>query len=420
MTNPWLSALSLLERAAALSSVDPLLLARLAHPERIVQVSLPLLRDDGSITVYEGYRVQHNSDRGPYKGGLRYHSDVDMDEVRALAFWMTMKNALVDVPFGGGKGGITVDPKTLSRAEIERLTRTFTRALYPVLGPSLDVPAPDVNTTAEIMGWICDEFALETARKNAEGGRIDYTEGELRAVVTGKPLDSGGSEGRPEATGLGGSFVLDEVLARAGLKAHGMTVAIQGFGNVGSYLAEHLLAGGYRVVALADSRSGIYMESGFTDIKGLEEYKRAHGSLANYPGATDVPHEEVLSLPVDIAVPAALENSITADNVAAIRARVVLEMANGPTSPEADAALRERGVLVIPDILANAGGVAVSYFEWYQNMHNERWDRDTVVNKLEEKMRAAAGEVYAALATRGSLRDGAYAVALERLGATGK
>jgi glutamate dehydrogenase/leucine dehydrogenase len=420
MTNPWQSALALLERAASKTAVDPLLLARLAHPERIVQVSLPLVRDDGSIRVYEGYRVQHSSDRGPYKGGIRYHSEVDMDEVRALAFWMTMKNALVDVPFGGGKGGITVDPKTLSGAELERLTRTFTRALFPVLGPRLDVPAPDVNTTAEIMGWICDEYALERARQQAEGVRTEYSEGELQAVVTGKPLESGGSEGRPEATGLGGSFVLDEVLTHAGLKAPGMTVAIQGFGNVGSYLAEHLLAGGYKVVALADSRSGIYLESGFTDIKAIEAYKKAHGSLANYPGATDVPHEEVLALPVDIAVPAALENSITMDNVVAVRARVILEMANGPTSPEADVTLRERGALVIPDILANAGGVVVSYFEWYQNMHGERWDKTTVVQNLEKKMRAAAAATHAAAQTHGSLRDGAYAVALERLGPAGK
>ncbi|MFA7310033.1 MAG: Glu/Leu/Phe/Val dehydrogenase, partial [Candidatus Paceibacterota bacterium] len=305
--------------------------------------------------------------------------------------------------FGGGKGGIAVDPKELSEAELERLTREFTRKLAPVIGPTLDVPAPDVNTNGRIMAWMRDEYE-KTTHTIAPG------------VVTGKPLGAGGSEGRTEATGLGGSFALDEILRLQGESGEGKTVAIQGFGNVGMYLAEYLLEKGYRIVALADSRSGILNEKGFTDLKAVEAHKKENGSLANLPGSRAVPHEDILSLDVDIAVPAALENSITRENAHTIRAGIVLELANGPTTPEAEGILKAKKITVIPDILANSGGVAVSYFEWYQNMHDERWTKEDVFRQLEEKMRAAARAVHETSQKESvSLRDAAFIVAVRRL-----
>lgn len=415
--NPWLTAKAQLEKVRERTAIDPLLYARLSEPERIVEVSLPITMDDGSVRRFDGFRVQHNNIRGPYKGGIRYHPDVDMDEVKALSFWMTMKNALVDVPFGGGKGGIAVNPKELSEGELERLTREFARKLSPVIGPAVDVPAPDVNTNAKIMGWIRDEYE-RVIGASAPG------------VITGKALGSGGSEGRTEATGLGGSFVLDETLQLFGVDLKGKTVAIQGFGNVGSYLARYLEALGCSIVALSDSKGGIYIPDGIPDIAAVEACKESSGMIAGcycvgsvcdienqkVLGGRHVSPEEVLTLEVDIVVPAALENAITIDNARSIKAAYVLEMANGPTTQEADAVLADRGVIVIPDILANAGGVAVSYFEWYQNMHDEKWGKEDVFKKLEEKMRTAARATVAESKAQSiSLRDAAYAVALKRL-----
>jgi glutamate dehydrogenase/leucine dehydrogenase len=417
--NPWLTAKSQLEKAHQRLGLSPLLHSRLSEPDRIVEVSLPLIMDDGSVRRFDGFRVQHNNIRGPYKGGLRYHADVDMDEVKALSFWMTMKNALVDVPFGGGKGGIAVNPKELSEGELERLTREFARKLAPVIGPEIDVPAPDVNTNAKIMGWIRDEYE-KTVKKSSPG------------VITGKAVANGGSEGRTEATGLGGSFVLDEILQLYGDRLKGKTVAIQGFGNVGSFLARYLEKRGCKIVALSDSKGGIYIPDGIPDIGAVEGCKESSGVLAGcycVGSVCDIENqkqldgrhvspEEVLSLPVDIVVPAALENALTIDNARGIQAKYVLEMANGPTTSEADEILASRGVKVIPDILANAGGVAVSYFEWYQNMHDERWAKDDVFDKLEGKMRAAARAVYEDSLSHGiTLRDAAYTVALKRLSA---
>lgn len=416
--NPWQRALSQLSTVADMVKTPPEVRARLEHPERIVEVSLPIVMDDGNTKVFTGFRVQHNNARGPYKGGLRYHSQVDMDEAKALAFWMTMKNAVIDVPFGGGKGGIAVNPKELSQAELERLTREFARKLTPVIGPYLDVPAPDVNTNGTIMNWIVDEYALQVGE-------------EMPGVVTGKPLDHGGSEGRTEATGLGGAYALMALLPHLTTKTPSeLTVAVQGFGNVGSYLARFLIERGFKVVALSDSKGGVYVPGGITDIDAIERCKEEKGKLAGCYcigsvcdignrealNGRDISSSEVLELPVDIIVPAALENAITDENVANIKAKIVLELANGPTTREADAALRERGIVLIPDILANAGGVAVSYFEWYQNNHKETWTKDVVFKKLEEKMNAAAEAVYTTAAQfKCSLRDGAYAVALERL-----
>jgi glutamate dehydrogenase/leucine dehydrogenase len=403
--NPWVSALAQLEKVRTRAGIGEALYKRLTRPDKIIEIPVAVQMDEGPRAVFEGYRVQHNNILGPYKGGLRFHPHVDMDEVKALSFWMTMKNALVDVPFGGGKGGVKVDPKALSPGELERLTREFARQLAPYIGPEKDVPAPDVNTNGQIMSWIRDEYEKVTGA-TAPG------------VVTGKPVGQGGSEGRTEATGLGGSYVLDEILRLKSEKAAAKTVAIQGFGNVGSYLARYLIAGGYKVVAISDSRAAIHAENGISNIDALETHKKSTGSLLGFETTESINPAEILALSVDIAVPAALENSITKSNAENIRASVVLEMANGPTTPEADEILRERGITVIPDILANAGGVAVSYFEWYQNMHDEKWGKDDVFKRLEEKMRKAARAVFTE-SQNGSLtlREAAYVVALRRLAA---
>ena len=415
--NPWEQARSQLASAEAHFPLSPALRARLEHPDRVVEVSVPITMDDGTVKTFQGFRVQHNNLRGPYKGGLRYHEQVDMNEVKALAFWMTMKNAVVDVPFGGGKGGIAVNPKELSEGELERLTREFTRKLFPVIGPSLDVPAPDVNTNPKIMGWIADEYAKLAGKKEP-------------AVVTGKAPGEGGSEGREESTGLGGFFVLSKILQKLGKDPSGMTVAIQGFGNVGSFLAEHLEKAGLKIVALSDSKGGLYIPDGIPSIAEVEACKQKNGKLAGCYcvrgvcdienkeelGAQEISAEEVLTLPVDIIVPAALEDSITEENAADIKAPIVLEMANGPTTFVAESILKERGVTIIPDILANAGGVAVSYFEWRQNLDKEHWVKEKVLSLLKEKMDSAAEAVWSASQKYGvSLREAAYLVALLRL-----
>ena len=415
--NPWERAQVQLARAAKQAETDSFLAARLREPDRIVEVSIPIVMDTGETKTFRGFRVQHNNILGPYKGGLRYHKEVDMDEVKALAFWMTMKNAVVDVPFGGGKGGIVVDPKTLSEKELESLTREFTRKLVPVIGPTLDVPAPDVNTNPKIMSWIVDEYSKAVGTPSP-------------ATVTGKPIEKGGSEGRTEATGFGGSYVLLSILKKKGKDPRGMTVAIQGFGNVGSFLAYALKEAGMKVVALSDSKGGIYIPDGIPDIGAVQTCKESSGLLAGCYcagsvcdlsnierlGGRDISPEEIFELPVDIVVPAALENAITKENAEKIRASIVLEMANGPTTLEADAILKEKGTVVIPDILANAGGVAVSYFEWKQNTLGEHWKKNAVLKDLKKLMESAVDDVYETSERHAvTLRDGAYIVALKKL-----
>ncbi|MBI2430806.1 MAG: Glu/Leu/Phe/Val dehydrogenase [Candidatus Levybacteria bacterium] len=411
MDNPWKRAQQKLHSVASQINLDPLLLASLIEPERIVTVSLPIRRDDGTITTFPAYRVQHNNALGPYKGGIRYHPHVSMDEVKALAFWMTIKCAVINVPFGGGKGGITVDPKILSERELETLTRAFTQKLFPILGPTTDVPAPDVNTNAKIMGWLVDEYS-KIAGKNSP------------AVVTGKPVDEGGSLGRNEATGRGGCYALLHTLQKLGLNPKGMTVAVQGFGNVGYHTALFLAEAGMKVVAVSDSKEGIYVEKGLSPEKTLECKKEKGmlagcycvGSVCDIKNGKWIQNQELLTLPVDILVPAALENVITASNAAKTSAKIILELANGPTTNEADVILKKNNVIVIPDILANAGGVCVSYFEWYQNMHNQDWTEDKVNKKLKTYMKKAVDDVFMAKSKRQvSLRDAAYIVALERI-----
>lgn len=422
-TNLWHRAQQQLKKSSALLPFDPLFLAHLEEPERIIELSLPFQRDNKKIEIIKGYRVQHNNARGPYKGGLRYHQHVSMDEVKALAFFMTIKNAIVDVPFGGGKGGLTIDPKSLSVEELERLTRLFTKRLSPSIGPHIDVPAPDVNTNAKIMAWIVDEYKnIVTSNKRQATSNL--------AVVTGKPLDKGGSAGRTEATGLGGAYVLLEIMKKLGKNPKKMTVAVQGFGNVGRFIARFLQEEGFTVVALSDSKGGLYIPTGIPDTEAVQQCKELKGFLAgcycvgsvcdltnkDKLGGQDISNEELLTLPVDVLIPSALENVITKENAPKIKAKYILEMANGPTTFEADEILEQNGATVIPDVLANAGGVAVSYFEWYQNVHNETWTKTKVFKELKKYMTRATDAVWDMHKKhKVTLRDAAYLVALTRL-----
>ena len=407
--NSWDSACLQLREAAHYVSVPSSLIEILEHHDRTVEVSVPF-ETGGQVRILRGYRVQHNNIRGPYKGGIRYHPRVDMDEVRTLAFWMTMKCALIDVPFGGGKGGIEVDPKQLSKKEIEQITREFTRKITPFIGPSSDVPAPDVNTNAEIMGFIVDEYRKERLRR---GGGMELKE-HIAATVTGKPISKGGSEGRMEATGLGGGYAVEALLSKEGKSLDGCTVAVQGFGNVGQWVARFLEEAGASVVALSDSSAGIHEPTGI-DIQSAMRWKKRNGTLSGFGGRAVAP-ADVLTLPVDIVVPAALEGALTKQNARMVRARYVLEMANGPTTKEADAVLRKKGILVVPDILANAGGVFVSYCEWYQNMHDEVWKKEKVFTELKSAMEKATFEVYGMSHKKHiSFRVAAYVVSLRHL-----
>lgn len=415
--NPWTRAKEQINEIASKIRLDKDLTERLLEPDRIVEVSLPLKRKSGKTEIFKGYRIQHNNILGPYKGGLRYHQQVSMDEVKALASWMTMKNAVVDVPFGGGKGGIIVNPKTLEGDELERLTRIFTQKIYDVIGVKIDVPAPDVNTNPKIMAWIVDEYSKIAGK-------------ETLGVVTGKPLDKGGSEGRTEATGLGGVYTLLTALKKMKIDYKGMTVAIQGFGNVGRYLAHFLQKEGLKIVALSDSKGCLYIPDGIPNTEKVEICKEEKGVVAECYcvgsvcdlsnkkalGGKNITPKDLLELPVDIVIPAALENVITEENASKIKAKIILEMANGPTTLGADRILKKRGKIVIPDILANSGGVAGSYFEWYQNINDEKWTKEEVFRKLKEKMENATIQVLKAKEKyKVTLREAAYIVALKRI-----
>jgi len=397
------NALKQLKQAASYAKIPSAIIEQLKHPERILQFSFPVTMDNSEVRVFEGYRVQYSSARGPYKGGLRYHPQTNLDEVKALAFWMAVKCAVVGIPLGGGKGGITVDPKKLSEAELEKLTRAFTRKLAPFIGPEQDVPAPDVNTTPQIMAWVRDEYERVVGKK-------------VPGVVTGKPLNFGGSQGRTPATAQGGMYVLEELIGKLKLKPKQVSVAVQGMGNVGGIMAQLLHQAGYHVAAMSDSKGGIYNPKGL-DVPAVERFKKQTGSLKNFPGAKPVTNAQLLELPVTILIPAALENQITGKNAGRIKAKVVFELANGPTTPEADVKLAKRKVIVVPDVLANAGGVTVSYFELVQNIQQYYWNEREVIAKLKPIMVTAFRQIWQrAEQLKVPLRTAAYVIALERIG----
>ena len=400
--NAWQVAQRQFDLAADKLNLDPGLRRVLREPRRELTVHFPVKMDDGNVEVFTGYRVQHNLGRGPAKGGIRYHQDVTLDEVKALAMWMTWKCAVVAIPYGGGKGGVVVDPKKLSRRELESLTRRFATEIEVLIGPERDIPAPDVNTNAQTMAWIMDTYSMH----------VGHT---VPGVVTGKPISLGGSEGRTEATARGTVYCIAEAAHHLGIDLPRSRVAIQGFGNAGSIAAMLLSRVGATVIAVSDSTGGIHAEDGL-DINRVMSWKSEHGTVAGFPGARAMSNRELLEVDCDILIPAALENVITASNADRIRARVIAEAANGPTTPDADETLYERGVFMIPDILCNAGGVTVSYFEWVQDLNRDHWPEDTVNAKLKEIMVRAFDETIA-LARREdvNMRTAAYLLAVERV-----
>jgi glutamate dehydrogenase (NAD(P)+) len=400
--NPWQVAQQQFDLAAERLNLDPGLRRVLREPRRELIVHFPVKMDDGSVQVYTGYRVQHNLGRGPAKGGIRYHQDVSLDEVKALAMWMTWKCAVVGIPYGGGKGGVIVDPKKLSQKELEALTRRFFTEIEVLIGPEKDIPAPDVNTNAQIMAWMMDTYSMH----------VGYT---VPGVVTGKPISLGGSEGRNEATARGTVYCILEAAAEIGIDVKRARVAIQGYGNAGSIAARLISDEGATVVAVSDSTGGIYNPSGL-DIGRVNGWKKEHGTVQGFPGAGDITNAELLEVDCDILIPAALENQITARNAGKIKARLVAEAANGPTTPEADQQMFQRGVFMIPDILCNAGGVTVSYFEWVQDLNRDHWSESVVNAKLKEIMVKAFHETLT-IARRDEvdMRTAAYLLAVQRV-----
>jgi glutamate dehydrogenase (NAD(P)+) len=400
--DPWLNAQRQFDNAAAILNLSPGLRAVLREVRRELLVRFPVKMDDGSLRVFEGYRVQHNTTRGPAKGGIRFHPDTSLEEVKALSMWMTWKCALMNIPYGGAKGGVVVDPGDLSHRELERLSRRFASEISLLIGPDSDIPAPDVNTNAEVMAWMMDTISMEAG----------YS---IPAVVTGKPIEIGGSEGRPSATGRGVTIIAIETCKRLKLDPQATTVAVQGFGNVGSVSAVLMAERGFRICAVSDVSGGVYNAAGL-DMPALMAYRSIRGQVRDFPGTVEVTNAELLELPVDILVPAALENQITERNAARIRAAVVIEGANGPTTPDADTILERRGVVVVPDILANAGGVTVSYFEWVQDLQSFFWEEGEINNKLERILQRAFVQMCEQADRHGvSLRLGAYLVAVKRV-----
>ena len=394
------------ERAADKLGLDEKLSQSLMMPDRELAVEVPLTKDDGTLEVFRGYRIQHNNARGPFKGGIRYHQDVDLDEVRALASLMTWKTALVDIPYGGGKGGITVDPRSLSQRELERLSRTFFRRIGPVIGINKDIPAPDVNTNSQIMAWFMDEYSQH--------------HGHSPAIVTGKPIDLGGSLGREAATGRGVFITIRETAKEFEMDLSESTAIIQGFGNVGSFAASFLHESGCKVVAVSDVTGGLYDPQGL-DIPALREYARANRVIEGFARGKSVSNDELLNTGCDFLVPAALGGVIHKMNAGGLNCKFVIEAANGPTTPPADEILFEKKIVVMPDILTNAGGVTVSYFEWVQNLQQFRWEEDVVNEKLEHKMTTAYHEVNSLRKDKNvSFRTAAFMVAIDRVARTVK
>lgn len=400
MSNPFENALLQLRRAIAVKPFDSSFIEQLKFPHREIRGYIPLKKDDKTIQMVEYYRVQHNNWRGPYKGGIRFHQDTDIHEVKALAFWMTLKCAVANIPMGGGKGGATINPKELSVTELERLSRAWMRALADVVGPDKDVPAPDVNTTPQIMAWMADEYAKITGDTSG-------------AVITGKPVEVGGSLGRDRATALGGFNVFEVLREKLGLPEK-CRVVIQGFGNAGQHAAEFFSRAGHLVIATSDSKGAVINENGL-DIDALAVHKEQTKSVIGFSGAKDLT-VSVLEVECDLIIPAALENQITSENVQRIRTKAVLELANGPTTPDADDVLFGKNIHVVPDILANSGGVTVSTYEWEQNKKGEHWTEEQVFVRLKQNIQAQAEVIFSrAQELKTDLRRSAFIAALERL-----
>lgn len=408
--NPYQVAQMQFDKAADRLGLEEWLRAMLKAPNRNLSVDFPVKMDNKDVRIFTGYRVQHNNARGPYKGGLRFSPEVNLDEVRALASWMTWKTALVDIPFGGAKGGVVCDPSAISRGELERLTRRFTYEICDIIGPEVDIPAPDVNTNEQVMAWIVDTYCMIKGRKADSFG-----------VVTGKPVSLGGSYGRTEATGRGVMISALEAINDLDLRPEDLTAIVQGYGKVGSHAARFLNEKGIRIIGVSDISLAIYDPEGI-DLKDLDAYvKQNKGLLEGYDKAEHIsPKEQLLEMKTDILVPAALENQITLQNANNINARIIVEGANGPTTPGADHILCKKGVFVVPDILANAGGVIVSYFEWVQNIQREQWPYEQVVSKLEDKLIPAYNAVRELAADQEvDMRTAAYMIAIDRVaGAT--
>lgn len=396
------AAIRQFDEAADVLNVEEGIREFLRIPKRSLTVSIPIRMDDGSIKVFIGHRVQHNNARGPYKGGIRYHPEVTLEEVTALAMLMTWKTAVMDLPYGGAKGGVRCNPKQMSKAELERLTRRYTAMIYDIIGPVVDVPAPDVYTDAQTMAWIMDTYSQIRGQPTPE-------------IVTGKPVHLGGSEGRAEATSYGVAVCVRESAKKFGIPLKGARVVVQGYGNVGSYAAEILHDWGAKIIAVSDSKGGIYSPDGLNPYKVLE-HKKKTGSVVNYDGAKNITNEELLELETDFLIPAALEGQIHEKNADKIKAKVIAEGANGPVTPQADKILDERKIKVVPDILANGGGVTVSYLEWVQNVQRVKWTRDEVLGKLDAKMVKSFNDVISYSEKYGvNLRKAAMILAVERV-----
>jgi glutamate dehydrogenase (NAD(P)+) len=405
--NPFEAMMQRFDRAAELLKLDPSLYQVLRHPEKQITVSIPVMMDSGEIQVFRGHRVLYNTSRGPAKGGIRYDMNVTLDEVTALAAWMTWKCAVVDIPFGGAKGGVVCDPLKMSRGELERMTRRYTASIIETLGPEQDVPAPDVNTNEQVMAWIVDTYSMHHRRT-------------VNAVVTGKPLAIGGSAGRREATGRGVQICVKEALRELGVAPNGTRVAVQGFGNVGSVAAKLLENEGLTIVAISDRSGGIYNPHGIFIDEAIR-WVGEHRLLEGFPGGEPITNDELLELDVDVLAPCALENVITSRNAAAIKARIIAEGANGPTTAAADGILDRSGIFVVPDILANAGGVTVSYFEWVQNREGYYWSEQMVNERLTDIMQRSFQKVLEYARQHAvNMRTAAYMVAIDRVAAVHK
>jgi glutamate dehydrogenase (NAD(P)+) len=400
--NPYELAKEQLRRVATTFQIDPNLVNVLSHCKKAVGVSIPVSMDDGTIQVFDGYRVTHNIARGPSKGGIRYHPSVTLDEVKALAMWMTWKSALMNIPFGGAKGGVICDPKKLSQLELQKMTRRYTSEIINEIGPEKDIPAPDVGTDPTVMAWIFDTYSMNVGHS-------------VLGVVTGKPLNIGGSLGRLEATSRGALYCIREAMRKRNRSIEGITVAVQGFGNVGSYLALFLHEAGANVIAISDSRGGIHNPAGI-NVPAAIAHKQETGALAGFRDGEAITNEELVLLEADVLAPCALEQVIAADNADRVKARLIVEGANGPVTPNADEILEDKGIVVLPDILANAGGVVVSYFEWVQGLQEYFWKENEVNARLNDIMTRAFNETWQTQEQRGvTMRTAAYGLAVQRV-----